>query len=185
MRGAVFFALGLFVLASPCLASERLQVPHLEGWKVLSSVSDASGEATDMIPVTEDGQNWTRRISVQAFRTVPLTVAGFLDQVISQAEPVCDNASAGPASMGRVSGLEAGSRTLACGKYKGDGHGTFVLHFVIRGREAFYVVSRMWRGAPFALGQVPVPAAELATWRDYADAITVCDTSDPVRPCRE
>lgn len=185
MRRIVFVCSVLIALAAPAVAAERLQVPQLADWKVLSTVTDKTGQATDLIPVGETGETWTRRISVQAFRGVPLTVPDFLDQAVSNAASVCEAAAAGPVSLGRVAGLDAGSRTIACGKYKGDGHGTFVLHFAIRGREAFYVVSRMWRGAPFAQGQVPVPDDELAEWRAYADGIDVCDTSDSRRPCRD
>ncbi|MBR9973047.1 hypothetical protein [Magnetospirillum sulfuroxidans] len=185
MRRIVSACLALIAVAAPAGAAERLQVPQLVDWKVLSAVADKTGEATELIPADETGETWTRRVSVQAFRGVPLTVQAFLDQAVSNAAGVCEAAAAGPSSLGRVSGYEAGSRTIACGKYKGDGHGTYVLHFVIRGREALYVVSRMWRGAPFGLGAVPVPDAELAQWRAYADAIDVCDTADSRHPCRD
>ena len=178
--------LALLLMSAPAaLAAERLQVPRLEGWTLLSSVSDASGQATEMIPEGETAETWTRRISIQAFRNVALTVPSFLDQLAQRTAPVCEAAAAGPASLGMVGGREAGSRMLACGKYKGDGRGTYVLHFAIRGREAFYVVSRMWRGAPFAVGTIPLPAAELGDWRAFADAIDLCDDADPARPCRD
>lgn len=178
-------SLAFFLVIQPSLAAERLQVPQLPDWKVLSSVTDKAGQATELIPATETAETWTRRITVQAFRGVPLTVKDFLDQAVEKTAPVCDAAAAGPASLGLVAGREAGSRTIACGKYKGDGRGTYVMHFAIRGAEAFYVVSRMWRGAPFATGQVPVPGDELLQWREFADAIDLCDTSDPRRPCRD
>ena len=181
-----FLAVAFAVLApSPLAAAERLQVPQLPDWKVLSTVTDKAGQATELIPMGETAETWTRRITIQAFRGVPLTVPEFLDQAAEKAAPVCDAAAAGPASLGMVAGREAGSRTIACGKYKGDGRGTYVLHFAIRGADTFYVVSRMWRGAPFAIGQVPVPDGELAQWRTYADAIDLCDTADPRRPCRD
>lgn len=173
------------VAALPVAAGERLQVPQLSDWKVLNAVTDQAGESTELIPAGESADTWTRRITIQAFRGVPLTVRQFLDQAVDKIKPVCDAAAAGPASLGVVGGREAGSRAIACGKYKGDGRGTYVLHFAIRGAEAFYVVSRMWRGAPFAVGQVPVPGEELLQWRSYADAIDLCDTADPRRPCRD
>ncbi|CDL00128.1 conserved exported protein of unknown function [Magnetospirillum gryphiswaldense MSR-1 v2] len=178
-------AVAALLLPLSALASERLQVPQLSDWKVMSSVTDKTGQSTELIPVQEGAETWTRRITVQAFRGVPLTVSEFLEQAVAKTAPVCEAAAAGPASIGSIGGREAGSRTIACGKYKGDGRGTYVLHFAIRGRDAFYVVSRMWRGAPFALGQVPVPESELVQWRAYADAIDLCDTTDARRPCRD
>lgn len=172
------------VLAHGAQASERLQVPQLAGWKVVASVNDPAGESTDLIPQAETAENWTRRITVQAFRGVPLSAPAFLEQVVQKTAEVCDGATAGPPSLGKVSGLEAGSRTVACGRYKGDGRGTFTLHYVIRGRDALYVVNRMWRGEPFNPGASPMAAAELQDWTAYVGAIEVCDTRDPGRPCR-
>lgn len=180
-------AVGLAALlaTAPAGASERLQVPQLAGWKVIANVTDRSGESADLIPANETADSWTRRITVQAFRGVPLTVQAFLDQVLTRTAEVCDGATAGPPSLGKVSGADAGSRTVACGRYKGDGRGTFTLHYVIRGREALYVVTRLWRGAPFNPASVPISAEELQEWSDYVGGIELCDSQDPKRACQQ
>lgn len=183
MIGAAVMMAGV-VLAQGASASERLQVPQLPGWKVVASVTDRAGESTDLIPGNETPETWTRRVTVQAFRGVPTTAAAVLEQVVQKTAEVCDGATAGPASLGTVSGLEAGTRSVACGRYKGDGRGTFTLHYVIRGREALYVVNRMWRGEPFTPTITPVAADELQDWTAYVNAIEVCDTRDPARPCK-
>lgn len=185
MRGFGLAVVALCLgLTAGARASERLQVPQLSGWKVVTSVTDRAGESTELIPQQETADTWTRRITVQAFRGVPITVSGFLEQVVQKTAPVCDGATAGPPSLGRVSGAEAGTRTVACGRYKGDGRGTFSLHYVIRGREAFYVVSRIWRGEPFNPAQTPISADEMQDWTDYVGGIELCDSRDPNRPCR-
>ena len=73
---------------------------------------------------------------------------------------------------------------MACGRYKGDGRGTFSLFLVIRGQEALYVVSRLWRGEPFDPSRMPISAAELQEWSDFVGAVDLCDSRDPNRPCR-
>jgi hypothetical protein len=177
--------IGLGLLGGPAaLAAERLQVPQLPGWKVVSSVVDRSGESTELIPAGELPDSWSRRATVQAFRNTPLTAAAFLDQVVQKTGQVCDAASAGPSSLGAVGGREAGTRTVACGRYKGDGKGTLTLYFVVRGKDALYVVSRAWRGEPFAQGAVPVAADELAEWVTYMNGVDLCDGRDPQHPCR-
>lgn len=172
------------VLTHGARASERLQIPQMPGWKVIANIADRAGESTDLIPAGETPETWTRRITIQAFRGVPLTVPAFLEQVVQRTAEVCDGATAGPAALGKVSGLDAGTRSVACGRYKGDGRGTFTLHYVIRGREALYVINRMWRGEPFNPSTTPIAADELRDWTDYVDAIEVCDGRDPARPCR-
>lgn len=170
--------------AAAAAASERLQVPQLPGWKVVANVADATGESTDLVPPDETADTWTRRVTVQAFRGVPITVSTFLDQVVQRTAEVCDGATAGPPSLGKVGNAEAGTRSVACGRYKGDGRGTFTLHYVIRGQEAFYVVTRLWRGEPFTPTVTPISAQELQEWTDYVGAIDLCDSKDPNRPCR-
>lgn len=176
-------ALAMMAAWSPATAAERLEVPQLPGWQVVSSITDRSGESTDLIPPGETVDTWTRRVTVQAFRGVAMTVPAFLDQVVQKTAEVCEGATAGPPSLGRVGGVEAGTRTVACGRYKGDGRGSFSLHFAVRGREAFYVVTRLWRGAPFNPAAMPISAAELQEWSDYAAGINLCDTRDSSRPC--
>lgn len=169
---------------APAVAAERLQVPQLAGWKVIANVADRAGEVTELIPEAELADTWSRRVTIQAFRGVAMTVRVFLDQVVEKTVAVCDAAAAGQPSLGTVAGAEAGSRTVACGRYKGDGKGSYTLYYVIRGSEAFYVVSRSWRGQPFPAGSTPVSPDELTGWAAYVDALDLCDTKDPRRPCR-
>lgn len=188
MRGfglaMVVWGLSLAGAAGAAGAAERLQVPQVAGWTVVSNVADQTGEATELIPDGENAVNWSRRITIQAFRGVKMSVGDFLDQVAGRTAPVCEGATAGPPSLGRVSGLPAGTRTVACGNYKGDGRGSFSLHYVIGGRTALYVVTRVWRGAPFDPAFMPISAEELAEWTAYVNSVEVCDTADPARPCR-
>ncbi|MBC7908150.1 MAG: hypothetical protein H7Y60_15595 [Rhodospirillaceae bacterium] len=177
--GALVFGL---CAASAAQASERLQVPELPGWKMVVSVTDRAGETSELIPESETNERWTRRATIQAFRGVPLSAAAFLEQVVQKTAEVCDSATAGPSSLGKVSGAEAGTRTVACGRYKGDGKGSFTLHYVVRGREALYVISRIWRGEPFNPAAMPIANSELAEWTDYVNAIVLCDSRD--QSCR-
>jgi hypothetical protein len=186
MRKATRVALALVLGLSPWAAdaAERIEVPELPGWKVVANVRDRAGESTDLIPSGESNDTWSRRVTIQAFRGSPMTVPEFLDQVLTRTAQVCDGAAAGPPSLGKVSGVQAGTRTIACGRYKGDGRGTFALHYVIRGREAFYAVTRLWRGVPFDPSVTPLSAAELREWTDYVGAIELCDTTGFGRACQ-
>lgn len=179
------FAPVLLLLLSglPAGAAERLLVPHLPGWKVVVVHSDPGAEFSELIPESETTEAWTRRISVEAFRGAGNSVASFLDMVGRRSTEICDGASADAPRLGRLGTAEAGSRSVACGRYKGDGKGTYTLYYAIRGRDAFYVVSRSWRGEAFAVDRVPVGQQELADWIAYMRAITLCDTADPARPC--
>jgi len=170
--------------SAAAMAAEKLLVPKLPGWTVVSSVSDANGESSEMVPDREVKGRWSRRMAVQAFRSSPLEVKDFLEQVVQQTQPVCESTSAGPISMGKVGNAPAGSRAVTCGRYKGDGLGTYALYFAIRGHNALYVVSRLWRGDPFQpSSQAPIPAEEVQDWTNHFNSIDLCgyDSSNPCR----
>jgi hypothetical protein len=184
MKWPAVLVLVLSLLSSlPAGAVERLLVPQMAGWRAVVIHSDPGGEISELIPESETPETWTRRISVEAFRGAAATVSSFLDMVGRRSAEICDESGADAPRIGRLETAEAGSRTIACGRYKGDGRGTYTLYYAIRGRDAFYVVSRSWRGEPFPVGRVPVGQQELADWIAYMRAITLCDTADPARPC--
>lgn len=177
------FILFAMVSAHGAQAGERILVPGLAGWVTVSQIVDASGESSELVAPGETADTWTRRASVQAFRQTAMTVPEFLEQIVGKTGDVCDSATAGPVTLGRVAGAEAGSRLVACGRYKGDGRGSVTLFYVIRGREAFYVVSRLWRGEPFPSGTNPVPVDELADWQRFVASVTLCDDKKPGQSC--
>lgn len=185
MRRIVLLSLSLLAaLAQPARAVERLLVPQLAGWKVIVGHADPGAEISELIPELENPDNWTRRISVEAFRIgAQRTVAGLLDTVAKRSAEICDDALADVPRMGKLERYEAGSRFVACGRFRGDGHGTYTLYYAIRGRDALYVVSRSWRGTPFAAGTIPVDERELADWIGFMRAISLCDPADPARAC--
>lgn len=172
-----------YVLAMPALAGERLLVPQLPGWVPLASFAGSDTEVSELIPGGETPDTWTRRLVVQAFRGSDLTVPAFLDLLASKSAALCEQPAAEPMRLGRLGGMEAGSRFMACGRTKAEGRGEYVLHYAIRGRDAFYVVIRAWRGAPFAAGTKPVADREMAEWVAFMRSITLCDSREPTRPC--
>ncbi len=187
MRHAAFFALFAVLLAAapPVRAAERLLVPELPGWKVADTHNDAIADVTELVPGTETADVWTRRLTIQAYRTTAMTATQFLDGLVPRTREVCDGFAAGPVVAAPVAGADgAGARrTISCGTYRGDGRGSFTLFFAIRGRAALYVLARVWRGAPFQPAVPPVSASELADWNVTFDGVRLCDSNDPARPC--
>ena len=183
MRRIFALACSLSLAALSAQAGERLLVPELSGWKTLNSAFDRSAEISELIPGLEDSETWTRRLSVHAFRGSPMSAAEFLSGIEPRSDEVCDSILAEPVRPERLGEAPAGRRVVSCGRYKGDGKGSYTLYFAIRGREALYVVARSWRGGPFRPGQAPVAPTELADWNAHLDGVRLCDTGDPARPC--
>jgi len=180
---AAFLAVLPFAIG-PAVAAERLLVPELSGWKVVDSHTDGVADVTELIPAGESAETWSRRVTVQAFRVSAMGANAFLDGLAARTEEVCDGFAADPIRPLRMPGAEAGRRTIACGRYKGDGKGVYTLFTAVRGANALYVLSRAWRGEPYHPGGTPpVAAAELAEWAAMSDAVRLCNSDDPARPC--
>lgn len=184
MHRSAVVALLVSCLATPATAGERLLVPQLPGWQPLASFAAPDTEVTELIPAGESPEGWSRRLVVQAFRGATVSVPAFLDMVAANSAALCEQPAAEPARLGRLGPLEAGSRFVACGRSRAEDRGEYALYYAIRGRDAFYVVIRAWRGAPFATATRPVPQQEIADWVAFMRAVTVCDSRDPARPCR-
>ncbi len=182
-RAAVFAFATLLLLPLPAPAAERLLVPDLPGWTVIDTHTDSVTDVSELVPGTESADVWTRRLSVQAFRTTPMAVAEFLDGLVPRTREVCDDFAAGPIVPSPVDGVDGGRRTIACGRYHGDGRGSFTLFYAIRGRAALYVLARAWRGDPFVSAAPPLSDSELADWNSFFDGVRLCDTDDPAHPC--
>lgn len=176
MRRVVILLLALMSATAPAaVAGERLLVPQLDGWQPVVGHAGPTGEVTELIPDGETAETWTRRITVQAFRGAPVTVAGFLDNAAAGMAAACLHPVAAPPHLGRLDGAEAGSRLVTCGRTRTEppaqGWGEVSLFYAVGGRQAFYVVSRSWRGPAFDAAPHPVAEAEMAEWITFMRAI--------------
>lgn len=184
MRGLAVVAIGMLLVSVPARAGERLLVPQLEGWQQLFSHAGPATEVTEMIPAAETPAGWTRRLTIQAFRGLDLDVAVFLDTVVRRSNEICETLATDTMRLGQAEGVEAGMQALACGRYRGGDKGEYVLYYALKGREAFYVVSRAWRGPAFPVGTIPVSQQELDDWKRFLRSTRLCDPLHPKRPCR-
>ncbi len=187
VRRAVLLATGMAALlmtgTAPVRARERLLVPQIPGWVVTESYNDPIAQITELVPAGETSDTWTRRLTVQAFTGSPMSAADFLKGLVPHTADVCEGFQAGPVVEAPVPGADGGRRTISCGKYRGDGRGSFTLFYALRGHSALFVLARAWRGAPFQPDTPPVNATELDAWNRLFDGVRLCDTNDPARPC--
>lgn len=170
-RALVLISALFFATSTGAIAGERLLVPQLDGWRQVVGHAGPTGEVTELIPDRETAETWTRRITVQAFRGAPVGVAEFLDNAAAGIAKDCLHPMAEPPRLGRLDGAEAGSRLVTCGRTRTEPKGAVSLFYAISGQAAFYVVSRMWRGAAFDTAPHPVPDAEMAEWIAFMRAI--------------
>ncbi len=186
--GGVLLAAAAVILGllapGPARAGERLLVPRLHGWVLADSHHGPTIEVDDLFPRGQNIHKWTQRLSIDAFRRTPMTVQQFLVGVVAQTGAACKNVAASPITLSLLDGVPAGRRTVACGRYAGDGKGEFTLYYAIRGSAALYVLARAWHGAAFTPGQTaPIPAAELARWNAAFDTVRLCGADGSASDC--
>ncbi len=163
----------------PVHAAEMLLVPSLPGWTVIDNRADPDIETSGLIPSDETADGWTRHLVVQAYRSSPMDVPTFLNGLSPRTDEACDGIAAGPVDLRTVNGVETGRRTIACGRYHGDGKGLYTAFLAIRGKMALYVLARSWRGRPFKAGtDMPVPVTERDDWNAFFDMVRLCEDSD-------
>ena len=181
---AAFVCGPILATSVPAWSAEQILVPQLPGWKVIDH-RDAQGvEVNSLIPSSETDDTWTRRLTVQAYRGSPMTATAFLEGLVERIDEVCDSIGVEPIVADPPGPNEGARRVIACGRYKGDGMGSYTLYYALRGRDALYILARSWRGEPFIPSVTrPVTQAELARWQVTFDAVRLCDAADPNRPC--
>ncbi len=187
MAQAIALMVGAAALSvpGPAWAGERVLVPQMNGWKQIDHTAGPGVEASSLIPEGETAENWSRRLTVQAFRGSTMSAPAFLDALTERVGEVCDSIAADPVVPGPPgTPYDTARRIVSCGRYMGDGKGLFTYYYALKGRDGLYVLSRSWRGDPFDPRTVrPVPQSEIDRWSATFDAVRLCDTTDSTRPC--
>jgi hypothetical protein len=110
MAAASVFRLG------PARAAEQVLVPQLSGWKAVDHHVAQGIESDSLIPGGETEEDWTHRLTVQAFRGTPMTAVEFLDALVDRVDEVCDSIAVEPIIPGPAGPYESARRVIACGR---------------------------------------------------------------------
>lgn len=175
---------GAHAAASPeTFPREQLRVPTLTGWTAIANLNDPVGENSEWIPTGEKDDSWIRKISIQAFRGSPLTATEFLTLALDRSADVCDGLSASPIQALNTTSYDMGERVVYCYRYKGDAMGHTTLYWVLRGKQALYVVSLAWRTPPFTADSLPISDQQLREAQMLTRQITLCQKSSTGNSC--
>jgi hypothetical protein len=164
---------------------ENLIAPPPKGWQLAFSDRDDDRAVYDYVPPGQDAEEWREMMTVQVlFDARGVAPRALLERLRREFEAECDAAQAEPAVDRAVTSYPGARQLLLCGKSKRGGKGEATLLQVVIGREAAYAVQRAWRGEPFRGATLPADARSLlADWQRQLDAVGLCDTRVPGRPC--
>ena len=176
---------GLSLAAEAAMQGENLLVPPMPaGWV---KVYDAHGNGISMVEYVPPGQSvdsWSEMINVEVFHGRGGTRPEALQQKVADGFKVnCDAFHVDGLGHGTTSDLPAARWITYCGKVKETGKGEITYFQAISGKANFYLVQRVLRTAPFTIAKPPFDSATLSGWQKYFDQVSVCDSSDPARPC--
>jgi hypothetical protein len=165
--------------------TERLVMSPPAGWQTGGSSSSKGAIATHMFPPGQTSETWTEMLTVQIIANPQAAPRAFVQRVVDASRSGCDAAGPSPVSEGQSNNYPVATLTVTCTRGHQSGKGGLVAVKAIRGRQALYVVERLWRGPAFARDDsAPIPAAVLQEWSGFLRNVSVCDSADPVRhPC--
>jgi hypothetical protein len=182
---ALTLSLAPICRAAAAPSGEELFVPPLDGWKVLMYRKHLGGiDLTELVPPNQSDQDWSEMLTIEEIAGAPTkSAADILAAQIDLIKTQCEDVGAGPIVPGTGNGYETALRVVACMRIKGWTKGEVHLYKVVHGRDANYMVSRVWRGPAFGKTSVPITPETEKDWVHFMDRVVLCDVRDPARPC--
>ncbi|MBI5165550.1 MAG: hypothetical protein HY985_16805 [Magnetospirillum sp.] len=165
-------------------SDEKLLSNPPAGWQTYPADVKGATVTAMMLPPGATPDNWSEAISIQRTEGKGPSPKEFITAAVEQSKASCEGLQVGPPDARPINGYEAGSVRIACTKGVQSGKSGLKMVKAIRGKNALYVVQRMWKGAPVAANQaLPVPQSVLNDWNFYEGTVVLCDAGDAKHPC--
>jgi hypothetical protein len=163
---------------------ERLLRAIPEGWQAKGTQKSPKGATTMVFPPGQGADRWSEMVIVQVVEDPQAAPDAYVAQVVEASRNSCEAIGPSPVTEKSVNGYPTAALTVSCTKGRHSGMGGLVMVMAIRGREALYVVERLWQGAAFARNEaVPIPQETLKDWGAYTKSVYLCDIGDTRHPC--
>ncbi|EPY02812.1 hypothetical protein [Magnetospirillum fulvum] len=165
--------------------TERLVMIPPEGWVGGGASSGRNTVSTHMFPPGQTSENWTEMLTIQVIADPRAEARAFVQRVVDASRAGCDASGPSPATEGMTNDYPVATLTVTCTRGHQSGKGGIVAVKAIRGKQALFVVERLWRGPAFARDDSPpIPKAMLLEWSTFLRSVSLCDQADPARhPC--
>lgn len=177
-------------LAQPAAAQpapqpkEKILLDMPAGWQAKGTQRSDKGETTMLYPPGQGSESWSEMLVLQVVRDSQAMPHNYVAQIVEASRTNCDAVGPSPTTEKSINGYPAAALTVSCTKGKRTGMGGLVMVVAMRGREALYVVQRLWQGPAFGRNEaVPVPQGMLKDWGAFARTVGLCDQVDAKHPC--
>ena len=159
------------------LEGENLLQPLPGGFKVANEQAEGHASLTEMVPVDESVDQWTRMVTTQVYRGLSDAsfFAKYKEQMKDRWSKACDVADTKPFSDSSENGYATHVWLQVCAFKDKQKKSEVTLFKFIQGRDATYVVQMAFHFQP--------AKAQLAESMAYLGKVTVCDTRRADSPC--
>lgn len=159
------------------LEGENLLQPLPGGFKVANEQAEGHASLTEMVPVDESVDQWTRMVTTQVYRGLSDAsfFAKYKEQMKDRWSKACDVADTKPFSDSSENGYATHVWLQVCAFNDKQKKSEVTLFKFIQGRDATYVVQMAFHFQP--------AKAQLAESMAYLGKVTVCDTRRADSPC--
>jgi len=161
------------------LSGENLLAGLPNGYKIGFTKRQGAMQITEMVPQTEEVQNWTHMVTQQVFygsasQRNPQQFMQFSDAAWKK---TCQKTEIRQISHGSENGYPAALWLQTCQLNPITQKPEITLFKAIQGNDSFYVVQKAWKSTP--------GNDEFSTWLEYMQHVTVCDSRLKERACPE
>jgi S1-C subfamily serine protease len=166
-------------------AGDELSLPVPAGWTVgerpvgaaITGIGDLLRIKTDkklFLPPGETAENWSEIIFVEQFpKPAGWAPQGLYQVLIRDVIAGCDDGDGPEPSNSGKTGHPTVQSFYACTNHKDEKYGSFTMMKVIEGDEGFYLVRRLWRGAPYPKDETESVAGRFENWPAWFDRVAV------------
>lgn len=170
-------------IAAPSTLANITETEHLNteipvGWIQTVNSANLNLRVNEYLPA-ESPDPWRQKLSIEALSSNPLPdPIEFVNGWAEQQSQLCYQFDGHPIYSGLENGYPTVVHMLICGKNKQTQKPIVTMIKVIRGNQALYTVTRIWR-----LETLPLDEAEIAAWSASLGNTSVCDPTLPAHPC--
>lgn len=159
------------------LQGENLLQAMPQDYKLASSGRNGSVLTDEMIPVSEDIEQWSEMLTTQIYMggIDPNGPEAFYQRLATAWKRACPSASGELIRTGTENGYRFAFWMQACPENPGSGRPEYTWFKAIEGNDSFYLIQKSWRYAP--------DPEQVKRWTRYLGTVAVCDSRIPRQSC--
>jgi hypothetical protein len=171
-------------------ATEQLLLEVPEGWVQAIDRRTGNLRLAEYYPAATT-ESWSEKLTVEALSgdNLPDPLV-FANGLADEQREVCNDFSDDNIFAGFENAYPSTVHLMQCPQNKKSGRALVTMIKIIKGNEALYTITRIWRFAPMEkdpatgeLAEIPIDHKSVGGWSHVLSKITVCDTALAAHPC--